>query len=194
MKPSQRYTADAELLLAFRTAYIDLVNSSRVSSDGLFKILVPDVPHPQYQDKRRKVALAAGPAALAYSRYGGTYTLRNAAVINHHVNPVANWEMSLRRPEDLTPDMILNSLEGALGSAHQEALEAEQRERGLTGLIAAFLRWPANLREAVGSGNRAQRTAAGAIGIVGQIIVATLATALGTALVAGVAALWRSFL
>lgn len=192
MKPSQRCTTDAELLLAFRSAYVDLLNSSRASSDGLFRTLVPDIPQPEYQAKRRDVALASGPAALAYSRYGGNYTMRNAAVIHNDVNPVVNWEMSLRSPEDLSPEMVLSSVEGAIGRAHQEAVEAEQRERGLTGLVAAFLRWPSNLREAVGPGNRAQRTAAGAIGIVGQIIVATLATALGTGIVVGVTALWTA--
>lgn len=194
MKPSQRCTADAELLLAFRSVYVDLLNSSRASSDGLFKTLVPAIPQPEYQAKRRDVALASGPAALAYSRYGGNYTMRNAVVIHHDVNPVANWEMSLRSPEDFSPEMVLSAVEGAIGSARREAVEAEQRERGLTGLVAAFLRWPSNLREAVGPGNRSQRTAAGAIGVVGQIIVATLATALGTGLVAGAAALWTALL
>ncbi|MFE7503883.1 hypothetical protein [Promicromonospora sp. NPDC057488] len=193
MKPSQRCTADAELLLAFRSAYVDLINSSRASSDGLYDSLVPAVPQPQYQALRREVALASGPAAAAYVRYGGTYTLHNAAVIRRDVNPVVNWEMSLRSPEELSPDMVVSSVEGAIGAARQEAAEAQQRERALTGLIAAFVRWPSNLREAVGTDNQAQRTAAGAIGVLGQIIVATLATALGTGLVAGAVALWTAF-
>lgn len=100
--------------------------------------------------------------------------------------------MSLRSPEHLSPEMVLRSVEGAIGTARQEAVEAERHEHGLTGLVAGFLRWPSNLREAVGPSNRAQRTAAGAIGVVGQIIVATLATAVGTGLVAGVAALWTA--
>ena len=101
--------------------------------------------------------------------------------------------MSLRSPEELSPDIVVSSVEGAIGAARQEAAEAQQRERGLTGFIAAFVRWPSNLREAVGPDNRAQRTAAGAIGVLGQIIVATLATALGTGLVAGAVALWTAF-
>ena len=139
------------------------------------------------------VALASGPAALAYSRYGGDYTMRNAAVIHHDVNPVVIWEMSMRRPDDLSPDLVVPSVEGAIGNARQEALEAEQRERGLTGLLAAFLRWPSNLREAVGPDNQGQRNVAVAIGFLGQFIVATFATALAAGIVAGAAELWAFF-
>lgn len=193
MKPSQRCAADAELLLAFHSAYVDLLNGSRAGSDGIFKILVPAVPQPEYQAKRAAVAFASGAAVLAYSRYGGTYTMGNGGVIQHGVNPVVNWEVSLRSPENLSPEMVLSSVEGAIGAARQGAVEAAQRERGLTGLIAAFVRWPADLREAVGPDNRAQRNVAGAIGFLGQLIVATLATALAAGIVAGVAELWAHF-
>lgn len=194
VRPSQRCIQDAELLIAFRTAYIELLNNSRLASDGLFKILVAKTPGPDYQFKRRDVALAAGRASHAYARYGGTFSLRNAAVIRHDVNPVVNWEMSLRSPDDLSPELVLSSVESAIGTAEQEANDAALRERGLIGLIAAFLRWPANLREAVGPRNRVQRTAAGAVGILGQIIVATIATALGALLVAATTNLWNTLL
>lgn len=180
-----------QLLIAFRTAYIELLNSSRLTSDGLFKTLVAKTPGADYQFKRRDVALAAGRASHAYARYGGTFSLRNAAVIRHDVNPVANWEMTLRSPDDLSPELVLSAVESAIGTAEQEADDAAQRERGLTGLIAAFLRWPANLREAVGPDNHVQRTAAGVVGILGQIIVATSATALGALLVTATTNLWN---
>lgn len=192
VKPSQRCIQDAELLIAFRTAYIELLNSSRLTSDGLFKVLIAKTPGADYQFKRRDVALAAGRAGHAYARYGGTLSLRNAAVIRHDVNPVVNWEMSLRSPDELPPELVLSSVESAIGTAEQEANDAAQRERGLTGLIAAFFRWPANLREAVGPDNRAQRTAAGAVGILGQIIVAAIATALGALLVTATTNLWST--
>lgn len=191
MKPSQRFAADADLLIAFREAYVDLINSSRGTSDGLYTTMTSAVSQPDYQVKRREVALASGPAAVAYSRYGGTYTMRRAVAV--HVNPVLNWEMSLRSPADLSPHLVVSSVEAAIGAAHEKAREAKQRERGLTGLVAAFLRWPANLREAVGPDSQAQRNVAGAIGMFGQVVVATLATALAAGIVAGVAELWAYF-
>lgn len=177
--------------MTFRSAYVDLLNSARSACDGAFStILVPDVEDTLWASKRRDVAIAAGAAGVPFARHGANYMLRNAAWVISDVDPVTNWEMSLRDPEQLSPEMVVASVEAAIGRAEQEALEATQRERGLTGIIAAFIRWPANLREAVGPGNSAQRAAAGAIGMLGQLIVATLATALGAAIVAGVAKAW----
>lgn len=177
--------------MTFRNAYVDLLNSARTARDGVFStVLVPDVEHKLWTSKRRDVAIAAGAAGVPFARHGSNYTLRNAAWLISDVDPVTNWEMSLRDPEQLSPEMVIASVEAAIGRAEQEARETALRERGLTGIIATFIRWPANLREAVGPGNSAQRTAAGAIGMLGQLIVATLATALGAAIVAGVARAW----
>jgi hypothetical protein len=193
VKPSERYRQDAELMLTFRNAYVDLVNHARPTGGSYFlPELGPAVDQRTWQSKRAAVAAAAGVAVVAYCRYGGTFTLRNAAYIMNNVDPVTNWEMSLRDPEQLPPQVVVTSVESAIARAKQEAEDAARRERGLTGLIAAFLRWPSSLREAVGPGHSAQRTAAGAIGIVGQVIVGALATALATGLVAAVVAGWRA--
>jgi len=180
-------------MMRFRNAYVDLVNHAR-PTEGSFYLpeLGPGVDHRTWQAKRAAVASAAGAAAISYGRYGGTFTLRNVAYIMNNVDPVTNWEMSLRDPDQLSPQTIVASVESAIARAQQEALDAARRERGLTGLVAAFLRWPSDLREAVGPGHSAQRRAAGAIGVVGQVIVGAVATALATGLIAAVVAAWQA--
>jgi hypothetical protein len=117
-------------------------------------------------------------------------TLRNAAYVMNAVDPVTNWEMSFRDPKQLPPDSLEASVQAAIARATQEAIEAARRERGLTGLIAAFLRWPSDLREAVGPGRPGQRRAAGVIGVFGQLVVATVAGALSIGLAAAAVKLW----
>lgn len=193
MKPSERLGIDATLIREFRDAYVDLLNSARMTSTGFTTMeLQPRIDNSAWQQKRRRVAQAAGVAASAYSKYGGTFALRNAAYVMHDVDPVVNWEMSLRDPEQLRPEIVVSSVESAEAMARQLATEAKLRERGLTGLVASFLRWPSNLRDAVGPGHRAQRQAAGLVGFLGQIIVGALATALAVAIVAASVALWHS--
>lgn len=128
--------------------------------------------------------------ASAYPRYGGTFTLRNAAYIMNNVDPVANWQMSIQDPQQLEATTVVSTVEAAISRSRQASVEAAERERGLIGLLAAFLRWPSNLREAVGPDHSAQRTAAGVIGIVGQILVGIVASLLATGLIAGGVALW----
>jgi hypothetical protein len=193
VKPSERLKRDADALSLFRNAYVDLVNHAQPYRENMYATVVlrPDTDHETWQRMRSEVSGAVGMAAAAYSRHGGTMTLRNAAYIMHDVDPVANWEMSLRDPEQMRPESLISSVDSAIARARQLSREAAERERGLTGVIAAFLRWPSNLREAVGSDHPAQRRAAGAIGVVGQILVGAVATAIATGLVAGTVALWR---
>jgi hypothetical protein len=192
MKPSARFNSDADLMAAFRNAYVELVNHTRPSGDGWGLVaLEPTVNNDTWQELRSDVAQAAGSAGPLFARYGGTMSLRNAAYIMNNVNIVTNWEMSLRDPEQLNPDVIVSGVEAAVARARQEAKNAAEREHGLTGLIAAFLRWPSDLREAVGPGHTAQRAAAGAIGVFGQLVVATVGGALAVGLAAGAVQLWK---
>lgn len=193
VKPSERYRQDAELIRAFRETYVNLLNHAKLDRADMYSLtkVVPDTDHQTWQRLRTAVATAAGAAASAYRRYGGTFTLRNAAYIMHDVDPVTNWEMSLHDPEQLSPESVISAAESAIAVASQRQAEAAQREHGLTGLIAAFLRWSSDLREAVGADHPRQRTAAGVIGVFAQALAATLATAVATGVVAGVVSLWR---
>lgn len=180
--------------MEFRNAYVALTNHARPVSDGwsLARLEPNGIAEAEWSRLYFETAKAAGAAALAYPKYGGTFTLRNAAYILNNVDPVANWEMSIRDPEQLDPRTIIASIEAAISRARQESQDASERERGLTGFIAAFLRWPSTLREAVGPGP--QRAAAGVIGVFGQILVGIVASVLATGLVAVGVALWRSLL
>lgn len=189
MKPSKRYSEDARLMDAFREAFVDLCNHARPEEEVFGYRLVSNTDHASWQAKRRAVARAAGAASDAYRKHGGTYTLRNAAYVMNAVDPVINWEMSFKDPEQLSPESVLASVDAAVAGAVQAAEEAAERERGVTGLIAAFIRWPVNLREAVGSESAAQQTAAVAIGIAGQVAVGVVAAGVFAAIVA----LWNHF-
>lgn len=194
MKPSERYRRDAEVMLTFRNAFVDLLNHSRpVEASYLRTSMGPQagMAESRWLEMRSAVASASGPAAVAYRRYGGALTLRNAAFMMNNVDPVMNWELSFKDPEQMPPHEVASIMDAVIATAKEHAEDARQRERGLTGLIAAFLRWPENLREAVGPG-RTQRTAAGAIGVVGQIIVGLIVTGIAALLAAAFKAGWAA--
>jgi len=191
MRPSQQFKRDAELVYAFREAYVALLNSTRPHQPRFITQLGPAVPIEEWNRLRHAVSVAAGAAGPAYHRHRGTFALRNAAYVMSGVDPVANWEMSLRDPEQLAPETIISAVEAAIGAARQKAAEAKDRERGLVGLIAAFLRWPSELREAVGPGQSAQRAAAGVLGVLAQLLVGILGSVIATGLVALGVAVWR---
>lgn len=189
MKPSQKHQRDAELMTAFSKAYVDLIANSEPFDGNWGVELGPKVIDDVWEQKLRAVAAAAGAVGESYSRHGGLWTLRRPGLAHDYVDPVANWESSLSDPETYPAQRMITSVDAAIASAQRAATDAAKRERGLTGLIAAFLRWPSDLREAVGPGHGAQRRAAGAIGVVGQILVAGLAGALATGIGAGTIAL-----
>lgn len=195
MKPSQRYLRDSNLMMAFRNAYVELTNNVQVVPRGLTMTeLAPAAGVGQQEWSRlySTTAQAAGACASAYHRYGGRITLRNAAYMTPNVDLVANWEMSLRDPQQLDPKTVIASVESAIARARQQSVEAAERERGVTGLIAAFLRWPSTLREAVEPGRSGQRAAASVVGVAGQVLVGILGSVIATGLVALGLMLWRS--
>lgn len=193
MKPSNRYIRDSNVMMQFRNDYVELLNNATAAQDELWNpalVARGGVSAFRWAELRGAVAQAAGPAGTVYERYGGVLSLRAGAYVMHRVNPVINWELSLRDPAQLPPDTVISAADGAIASARHRADEARDRERGLTGLIAAFIRWPVDLREAVGPG-KVQRTAAGTVGVLGQILVGATAGALGVGFVSGAVALWR---
>lgn len=190
MKPSERLRRDLDALHKFRNAYVGLLNASKRIEDWPHFRYVPKGDEQHWLELHREVSTAAGAAQWAYARQGGgTFTMRNAAYITNNVNPITNWIMSIEDAETLKPQMILTAVEAAIGGATQDYEEALSRERGLVGVIAAFIRWPQTLREAVGPG-WAPRAAAGAIGFIGQVMVAAIGGALATGLVALGVWLW----
>lgn len=92
--------------------------------------------------------------------------------------------MSLRDPDQLPAQTVVSAVESAIGLAQARASEAEEREKGIVGLIAAFLRWPTTVREAVGPDHAAQRRAASALGVVAQLVVGISASTFAAGVVA----------
>jgi hypothetical protein len=76
--------------------------------------------------------------------------------------------------------------------AETRAAEAAEREKGFVGFVAAFLRWPTTLREAVGPDHAAQRRAAGALGVLAQLVVGVAASTIAAGVVALIIMLWRA--
>lgn len=175
----------------FREAYIDLLNSARAIQQEFDSVAyVRNVDPESWARKRTAVAAAAEVAAVPYSRHGGMFTLRNAAYITQDFDPLTNWERSLSDPEQMAPETVIAAVDSAMARALQEASEAKQRERGLTGLVAGFLRWRSDLQDAVGAGHPSQRKAAGLIGGFAQGVVAALATSAAAGIVTGLVKLW----
>ena len=94
-------------------------------------------------------------------------------------------------PTSFHPTLV-SAVESAIGLAETRAAEAEEREKGLVGLVAAFLRWPTTLREAVGPDHAAQRRAAGALGVLAQLVVGVIASTIAGGVVALILMLWRA--
>lgn len=166
MRPSERYRRDAEDLTKFREAYIALLKAQRgVPPGGRQSTL-------GWLQLREPVASASGPAANAYERHGGGY-----------VNLVANWGDSLTI-SPIKPDEVLSAVDAAIANAERATEIAERRERGVTGVIAAFIRWPSTLREAVDPEHVGQARAAAALGHIGQGLVGVAASLIAYGLVA----------
>ena len=154
--------------------------------------LGPTVPPEEWTRLRHEVSFMAGQALPAYNRHGGLFDLRNAAYVVSNVSPVANWEYTLRDPEQFPPETVISAIDSAIGLAESKATEAESREKGLVGVIAAFLRWPTTLRDAVGPDHAAQRGAAGVLGVFAQVVIGVVATLIASGLVAGIVEIWQA--
>jgi hypothetical protein len=99
-------------------------------------------------------------------------------IFNQQVNPIADWRNSLRPMHPVTPDLVQSHCLQLIGSANHLRETARLREAGLTGLLARFLRFPYEVREAAGVNLRSERAQRGAFVIaVAAQVVAALAVA-----------------
>lgn len=163
-----------------------LVNNSRPADENLGgDERVPVGPTDQWQAQRQRVSMAAGDARHAYERHGTYLTGPGLAWMD--VDPVRDWELSLLGSSRLQPTNVVSAVDMARATAAREHRDALEREKGLKGVLADFLRWPAELREVVGP-SPAQQRAATAIGVFGQLAVGTITTAVGGAATTGIVA------
>ncbi len=97
------------------------------------------------------------------------------------VNPALVWATLLDEFPLVTPDVMLtvgNQATGVLEGLYEEAVE---RERGLPGVLARFLRFPTRVREAAGLPPKTVR--GGLVSTLAGVLQALLVAALGGALV-----------
>lgn len=165
-KPSRRIERDIERLERFRDLFADLIES-------------PDPESRLVQD----LAIAAGESREAYEVNGGrSFPVQDGIYLTTNATPMSHWKSAFGGNSDLDPVTVVAAVDLAIGRARQRLDDARDREKGVVGAVAAVLRWPSDLRDAVGPG-RGQRRAAQALGVVGQVVVGTLTTALGAGLI-----------
>lgn len=160
MKPSQATSEQLEALHDFLSIFEWLVEHSHATSDAYYsRYRAPNSGTNNWDDQKSRTGFAAGRAAAAYERFG--------LVANPH--PVVAWPLALSDADAVDHRSITAAIQSAIGAAESQLAAERARERGLTGLLASFIRWPQSLRDAVGGSKRQQR-AASALGIGGQII------------------------
>jgi hypothetical protein len=175
MKPSQRLTRDREKLEAFRDAYVALIGASTPVEVWPYRTYAAAGNEENWYLLRTAVAQTAGPAGSAYSKYGAIYRTQSGPWVNSGFHPVVNWEVSIKDSDQFTPLNVVTALDAAIATADSMLNEAMDRERGLIGLLASFLRIPANLREAVGGDAKTQK-AATFVGVFSQLLIGVTTT------------------
>ena len=159
MKPSAKHELNRQRMLAFRDAFMNFYNASKIIEDWPKKKLVPNIEAQKWVELRLKVAGASGAAGAIYPLYGTLFQTRSAGWAMDNFNPITGWEVCANDCELFPPETLITALEAALSNAEAKVEDAKGREKGFTGLIAGFLRWPQTIREAVGGGVYAQKSA-----------------------------------
>lgn len=161
MKPSKVTALQLKSLEDFLEAYGWLLRNSRahVDEEHYSWWQQPTVSAGEWAEGRARVGVAAGGAAAALARFGGSYDL----------DPVAKWSTSLIASHEVGPAEVQACIRAAVGSARRQLEIEQQRERGLTGAVASFIRWPQSVREAVG-GSQGQQRAASVLGLGLQVV------------------------
>lgn len=96
------------------------------------------------------------------------------------VNPALAWSTLLDTYAIVTPDVVSTVANQAIGRFESLADRAAEREKGLAGFLARFLRFPSSVREAAGMKPRSVTggLVSGAVALVQYVLV----TAVGGAI------------
>ncbi len=149
---------------------MQLINVSKRQDTFPRKSMGPALDPNSWQALFDEVSRAAGPAGPIYPQYGPIFQTHSGPWVNSGFNPVVGWKTSVDDIEQFPPQTLITALDGAIARAQAESEDALNREKGFTGFIARFIRWPLELREAVGKGAVIQNAAL-TVGFVGQIFV-----------------------
>ncbi|APF34907.1 hypothetical protein [Microbacterium paludicola] len=166
VKPSKKIERDIARLERFRDLFSELF----------------DGPEPR-PGLVQEVAIAAGESRQAYADHDGRmFPVQDDIYLTPNATPMTHWKSAFHDASDLDPMTVVAAVDLAIGRAQQRLEESREREKGVVGLIAAILRWPSDLREAVGP-SPGQKRAAQALGVIGQILVGACATAVGAGVI-----------
>lgn len=188
LKASQRLRRCASAVAAFRDHYTELISLMEVGRKPGTMTMTQMLAKPGHEQAASalmpKVARAAGKASvaahgtskgIAITQFGQTRT----------VDPIEGWQYSIDMPDHLPARVVLDCCEGIIGGLEAKAVEAEQVEGTLAGKIASFVGFPARVRSAVELEHPSMGKVAFGVGVLGQIVIATTATA-------GALASWRA--
>jgi len=146
-------------------------------------------------DLLRTVARNAGRALIAASGYEKRIAIQIPGRREQHLDPLHSWQYSLDYPQLLPASAIIDACEGIAGQLEEMEEQARDRESTIIGRIAgwvaAFASLPMEVRRIVADQYPSIGKVAIGAGILGQIIIGGLASALGAAIVAGLIALYH---
>ena len=190
---SAMWEQHATRLEEFRAAFVaygDLVEA---------QVVIPsyeDVPAPSDATKtamaaaQRRVAVAAGRATSAATASVSRMSFSPPPMVGGRTTvfaPVENWQRVYDSFGMLSRQDLLNCVDGGIGLCRSKAEEALRYEHGIVGWFAAFLAFPASVRNALGL-KQGTKSAGAAMGAAYALQVIVLG-ALGSGLWAGVSAL-----
>lgn len=179
MALSKRLQIELEAVRRFHEALQPCIAQYLPTRDvtDTFSLLVPIGDEEEREGHRRSLAAAAGPAAQVAQKRGLHMNARG-----RQVNPIAAWEEFFRSEPVMWPKSLDAFSRALVGQLEHEVHLAEERERGVVGLIARFVRLPLEVREAAGLTGRSGVVATGftlmlqtlLVGVVSGVLVALI--------------------
>jgi len=148
---SSHYRRRAQEVRAFLSAYGEFASCVELVSDYRERWAVRPGAEQRLQDVWPRTALAAGRAADAFQECGIMVAYKPPGTMQTTtVNPALVWSTLLDTYAIVTPDVVFTVANQAIGRFESMADRAAEREKGLAGFLARFLRFPASVREAAG--------------------------------------------
>ena len=183
------YRGRAAEVRAFLSAYSEFVGCvERVPDYRETWAVRPDAQH-RVNEVMARVSLAAGRAAGAFQESGMLVAYKPPGTMQTtSVNPALVWSTLLDTYAMVTADLMFTVGNQVVGRFESLAERAAERERGLAGFFARFLRFPSAVREAAGLEPRS--VSGGLVSGFVVIVQGVFVTALGGAVAFPVAKLF----
>jgi hypothetical protein len=90
-------------------------------------------------------------------------------------DPVADWQHSFIPGHPNTANLVDSHCVQIIGYYREAARTAREREKGIAGLLARFVRFPSSVREAAGLQSRAGQQSAFIVAIIAQVMATLIA-------------------